>query len=258
MQPDSTKPNYAALWQAGLITVTGLMLLVKVFSGALSLYVHTRYTPLIAGTGVVLVLLGCVQAWLTFSGESHAHDHAHSHAPLSWRSPAMLALLVPIVLGLVVPPRALGSAAIDTRGFGNTGTGIRTVETIANSEDPAARLYDTAQWTLLDWVNALIYQPDNPSLQGQPIEVVGFVWRNDELAEDQFYVARFIVSCCTADSLAIYLPVVWPAAAEMKPDTWVRVTGTVGLTEMNGEKVAIINATEITPVSQPNPPYLYP
>ena len=252
----------AQLLQAALIAITGSMLLVKVVSGTLPFYVHVRYTTLITGTGVVLVLLGIIQAWFIFNPSDeedhhdHDHDHGHTHEALSWRSPAMLALVVPIVLGLLVPPKALTSAAIDTRGFGNTGTGVRTVENIASQSQSIS--FDRSNWTLLDWVNALIYQPDNPVLQGEDIEVVGFVWRSEDLQENEFYIARFIVSCCTADSLAIYMPVLSPDASQFPIDSWVRIKGTVGLADIMGEETAVIQATEIIPTEQPAEPYLYP
>jgi putative membrane protein len=247
-----------SLWQAALIAGIGVMLLLKVFTGTLPLYVHTRYTPMIAGTGVVLLLLAAVHTWFTLRGaEPHGHDHDHEHATLSWRSPAMLALLVPIALGVLVPSRALGSAAIDTRGFGTTGAGMRTVQSVAGG-DEAGAIPDPSTWTMLDWVNALLYEPDNPRLQGQPIEMVGFVWRRPEMAEDQFVVSRFIVSCCTADSLAIGMTVVAPNAAALETDSWVRVSGAVGLADVLGHEDAVILADEVVPVPQPSEPYLYP
>ncbi len=249
-----------ALWQSALIGGTGIMLLLKVVTGTLPLYVHTRYTPMIAGTGVVLLLLALAYGWFTLRGsEAHTHDHEHdhNHAPLSWRSPAMLALLVPIALGILVPSRALGSAAIDSRGFGTSGAGMRSVQSIAGPDEVGA-IPDPSQWTMLDWVNGLLYEPDNPRLQGQPIELVGFVWRRPEMAEDQFVLSRFIVSCCTADSLAIGLTVVTPNAAEFPTDGWVRVSGTVGKGDVVGHEEAVILADEVVPIPQPSEPYLYP
>lgn len=253
-----TPSRLPSLWQAALIAGTGAMLLLKVFAGNLPLYVHTRYTPMIAVTGVVLLLLAAVHAWFILRGaEPHEHEHDHTHAAPSWRSPAMLALLVPILLGTLVPSRALGSAAIDTRGFGTTGAGMRTVQSVAGSGDAGA-IPDPSQWTMLDWVNGLLYEPDNPRLQGQPIEMVGFVWRRPEMAENQFVVSRFIVSCCTADSLAIGMTVVAPNAAALETDSWVRVSGTVGLADVLGHEDAVIVANEVVPVPQPSEPYLYP
>jgi uncharacterized repeat protein (TIGR03943 family) len=197
-------PEFA---KAALIGLIGAMLLVKIFTNTLPLYVHVKYTPLITITGIILLAMAAIKVWLTLRDDDHEHDHhdhdGHDHAPISWKSPALLALLVPVILGLMVPPRALGSSAINTQGFSNTGTGMRTVQTIVDSNS----VVDTSQWTLLDYVNALVYRPDHPQLQGQPIETTGFVWRNADMPEGEFYVARFVVSCCSADGLAIYLPV---------------------------------------------------
>jgi putative membrane protein len=249
-------PEFA---KAALIGGTGAMLLVKVFTNTLPLYVHVRYTPMITITGIILLVMAGVQVWMTLRSEAHDHDHhdhddGHDHAPITWKSPALLALLVPVILGLLVPPRALGSAAINTQGFSNTGTGMRTVQTIVDSTS----VVDTSQWTLLDYVNALVYKPDHPQLQGQPIETSGFVWRNADMPEGQFYIARFVVSCCSADGLAIYLPVQWEGSNDLPNDSWVRVQGTIGLEEVQGQPAAVIQAAEIIPIEQPAQPYLYP
>lgn len=250
--PPARGPQLA---QALLIGGAGAMLLVKVFTNTLPLYVHVRYTPLITATGALLVAMALVQLWLTFRPAPHNHDHGdHDHSPISWKSPALYALLVPVVLGLLVPPKALGSAAINAQGFSNTGTGMRTVETIADM----GGVVDTSQWTMLDYVNALVYNPTNTQLQGKPIETTGFVWRNDEMPGNQFYVARFVVSCCSADGLAIYLPVMWETAPDMANDSWVRVRGTIGLETIQGQPTAVINAEEVIPIEQPPQPYLYP
>lgn len=243
-----------ALLRALLIAATGVMLLFKVFTGALPLYVHVRYTPLITGTGVVLVLLGVVALVMALRGREHHHAEGGG---ASWRSPAIVALLVPVLLGLLVPSKALGSSALDTRGIGGTsGAGIRTVESIAGVQ--TLGLPDPTRWTMLDWVNGLTYQPDNPALQGQPIELTGFVWRPEDYGEGYFVISRFVTSCCTADSLAIGLPVQWAGSSGLARDSWVRVRGTVSLAQLAGEEVAIIVADEVIPIEQPAEPYIYP
>lgn len=245
------------LWQALLIGLTGLMLLSKVFSGTLPLYVHVRYTSLIMGTGLALVALALLQLWFLWRDPASVAAHDHGGAGSGWRSVAMLALLLPIALGLLVPSRALGSAAIATRGFGTSGTGIRTLQSVAGEESLSATA-DLRQWTMLDWVNALVYQPDNPRLQGQPIELTGFVWKRAGADSGQFTLSRFVLSCCTADSLAIGMPVLWPEATALESDSWVRVRGRVGLAEIEGQEEAVILAEEIIPIEQPAEPYLYP
>ncbi len=252
--PSPARARWLPLWQAALIAATGAMLMAKVASGTLALYVHPRYTPLIFGTGALLLLLALLQAWFTLRAASDSHDH--DHGARSWRSPTMLALLVPVALGLLVPARALGTSAIDNRGFG-AGGGMRSVQSIAGT-DAALGIPDPASWTMLDWVNALTYEPDNPRLQGQPIQVTGFVWRSEQAASEQFVLSRFVVSCCTADSLALGMTVIWPDAATLQNDGWVRVAGTIGLEERDGRQEAVILADEVSSIEQPAEPYLYP
>jgi putative membrane protein len=256
---------WSQLWQAVLMGGTGAMLLTKVIGGTLPLYVHSRYTPLVAAAGAILIILAIVHGWLAMQPpvetQEHArndHEHGHDHASLSWRSPAMLALIVPLVLGLLVPARALGSAAIDSKGFGTSGTGLRTIQSVAGDEEMVNGVPDTAQWDMLDWVNALTYQPDNPRLQGQPIEMIGFVWRRPEMSKDQFVLSRFVVTCCTADGLAVGMPVVWPDGAAHPTDSWVRVKGMVGLATVLGQQEAAIIADEVASIPQPPEPYLTP
>lgn len=249
--------------QAVVLVATGGMLLWKVQSGVLPVYVHERYTALIAATGLVLVAIGLVVAVLGLFGRSrgHVHDHehdheGHEHAPLSWRSPAVLAILLPVVLGLTIPARALGTAAIENRGFGRANT--LPGQQSGSTEELVSGLPDTPTWDMLDWVNALTYQPDNPRLQGQPIQLTGFVWKRENLASDQFIVSRFVVTCCTADSLALGLPVIWDGTSDLENDTWVRVSGTVGLAEVEGVEEAVILAESVDEIEQPPNPYLTP
>lgn len=243
--------------QSVLLTLTGSMLLWKVGSGVLPVYVHVRYTGLIAGTGLALVVLGLVAGWLGLarSPSYDTHEHEHEHARLQWRSPAVLALLLPVVLGLFVPVRALGTAAIENKGLGRP-AGLPAQA--AASQELANGILDTTTWSMLDWINALTYQPDNPRLQGQPIQVIGFVWRPEGLATDQFIVSRFVVTCCVADGLALGLPVIWTGASDLKNDAWVRVHGKLGLAEVRGKQEAVILAETVDSIPQPANPYLTP
>jgi uncharacterized repeat protein (TIGR03943 family) len=90
--------------------------------------------------------------------------------------------------------------------------------------------------------------------------VVGFVYTGDRsLQPDEFSLARFVITCCSADGAAVGLPVRAPGAAAMARDTWVHVEGTLDVSMPPGaEPRAVIAATRVTPVDVPRNPYLYP
>jgi putative membrane protein len=88
------------------------------------------------------------------------------------------------------------------------------------------------------------------------VDVVGFVYRGGGYPDDQFLVARFTISCCVADSVAIGLPVTW--AESLPTDTWVRVQGQFVSGSFQGEARSVIQPASVEIVEQPRHPYLYP
>jgi uncharacterized repeat protein (TIGR03943 family) len=91
-------------------------------------------------------------------------------------------------------------------------------------------------------------------LDGQRADLLGFVYRPDtETAEDQFSVGRFLVRCCTADAVAISIPVRSPGTASPDQDTWVRVQGTIRVAD-GAEPFVVADSVQVVPA--PSRPYL--
>ncbi|MGQ9814144.1 MAG: TIGR03943 family putative permease subunit, partial [Candidatus Roseilinea sp.] len=101
-------------------------------------------------------------------------------------------------------------------------------------------------------------QSDPAAFVGQEVDVIGFVYRDPRNASNQFWVSRFVVSCCVADASAIGLLVQADQASTLTLDSWVRVTGRLGLGEFAGERLPVIVPDTIEPTEQPEHPYLYP
>jgi uncharacterized repeat protein (TIGR03943 family) len=109
---------------------------------------------------------------------------------------------------------------------------------------------------ILDWIRAFNSGDDLASFNGQEADVTGFVYRDDTMPENQFLVARFTISCCVADSMAVGLPVMWDET--IPQDTWVRVMGRFDLGNFRGEQKPVLLPTNVEVVEQPEHPYLYP
>ncbi|MBN8657650.1 MAG: TIGR03943 family protein, partial [Anaerolineae bacterium] len=93
---------------------------------------------------------------------------------------------------------------------------------------------------------------------GQKASVVGFVYFDEELETNQFFVSRFVVSCCAADGFAIAMPVLWQDASTLQQDTWVVVQGTIDAVDLNGQRTPMIVAEAVNPTDIPAQPYLFP
>ena len=239
-----------------LMLALGAMLVVKVASGGVLLYVNGVYTRLILAAGLGLLIIGYVAGleWLVRRNTRpvrHLHfGEEHRHATGRVEALGYALLVVPLLLGLLVPARPLGAAALQARG-NDTGTASGKLRTLGELGD------DTMRWTLLDWTAALAQTPDARTLAGKPVSLIGFVaGGGGETGSGDFTIARFVIVCCTADGNAVTLPV---RGAAMPPrDTWVQVTGTLAIETPAGKPAPYIAANHVETVQRPGQPYLYP
>ena len=106
-------------------------------------------------------------------------------------------MLVPLLIGVLIPARPLDSSALATKGF-NTNAPLV-------SADSSAQLFETdsEERNVLDWLKLFNYERDVSQFFGQKASVIGFVYFDEALGENQFLVSRFVVSCCSADAFAL-------------------------------------------------------
>jgi putative membrane protein len=94
--------------------------------------------------------------------------------------------------------------------------------------------------------------------KGKKVEMMGFVYREEGVAEDEMVVARFSMTCCTADSAVYGLLVRGEETKKYREDTWVRITGTLDQSEYDDWIIPIIQLDTIEEVETPETPYVYP
>ncbi len=222
----------------------------KAANGQLTWYINSRFIPLtIFGTIFLAVL-----AQVIFSEvkrlrreQETGHDHDHAPAPMN-----LWFMLLPLLIGVFIPARPLDSSAFATKGF-NTNSPLVSADTSAQIFET-----DSEERNVLDWIKLYNYEANTAQFEGQKASVIGFVYFDETLSEGQFFVSRFVVSCCAADGFAIAMPAEWSEAATLEQDSWVLVKGTIKSVMLNDKVVPMIVAETIQPVPVPNQPYLYP
>lgn len=257
-------PRLYRVLQSLLVAALALYLLERLVSGKLYWYINERFTGLVlAGLlGLLLVagnaLLALYQARREHAGEHahhhdhdhvHGHDHDHNHGarPAPWN---LLWLALPLVLGLLVPARPLGSDLAANKGvtLGGALTG--------GSSQPAQLVAAPDERNVLDWLRLFNASADLTPYLGESANVIGFVYPDPRLPEGYFLVARFSVACCVADAFAIGMAVAW--SEELPPDQWVNVRGPVQVLEVDGQPVPLILAERIDLIAEPAQPYIFP
>ncbi|MBL8061582.1 MAG: TIGR03943 family protein [Anaerolineales bacterium] len=226
----------------------------KVVNGQLTWYINSRFVPLT----IIGILFLAILAQTVFSeirrSRQHAlehpeHHHEHDHSPSAGN---LWIMLIPLLIGVLIPARPLDSSAFETKGFNTSAPLI--------SSDSSAQIFETEseERNILDWLKLFNYEEDVTQFVGQKASVVGFVYFDEALGSDQFYVSRFVVSCCSADGFAIAIPVRWDASVGLEQDSWVVVKGTIESTALDGNRVPMIAAESVEAVDVPDQPYLFP
>jgi uncharacterized repeat protein (TIGR03943 family) len=183
----------------------------------------------------------------------HHHDleHDHTHPPQASAWP-LIYLLIPLLIGFLIPAQPLGASAASNRGVAVSGA------LAAGAISPAQLQTGPDQRTVLDWIRIFNTQTDLEQYAGQTANIIGFVYRDPRLPANQFLASRFAVTCCVADAFALGMLVEWPAGASLGVDEWVQVKGPVKIIEQNGRKVPVIQAESVRQVEAPSQPYLFP
>lgn len=250
----------------------GLFLYSRIYTGTLLFYISERFTwlTLLAAIGLLLVAVSYRyrsaqthdHAHDPYHEDGHDHEHAHAHEPsldhadhqhghLSWSG--LLLLAMPVILGLLIPPKPLGAAA-----FSNRDVRVESLTSVAPPQGGAVLARQGGDKNILDWLMDFRQQPDPAAFADQEAKLIGFVYRDERFGADTFMVSRFVMSCCAADAAPLGLMVQWPESADLALDQWVEVKGRFQPGEFDGEPMPILVAEAVAPTEVPEQPYLYP
>jgi putative membrane protein len=232
-------PGAASLLALGY----GAYLLHAWATGTLYFYIHPIYVAPAAASGVLLLALGLAGG--------------RARGRVSRPGAALLAL--PLVLGVLLPPKPLGIAAASQRGIsGGSLPAVGGGAAARFSDDDEFRLeVDPSAYSIKDWLKAFAADPEPTAHAGKPVKVTGLVYHDPGLPPGHFMVARFVVQCCAVDAQPVGLPVRAAEAASLEPGAWVEVEGEMAVGEVGGRRRAVVAATAVRPTSRPAQPYLY-
>lgn len=256
----------------------------------LGYYIAPRMEPVVKLSAVALALIATYQlfaALWSMRGEppSCGCDHAPSKSNIR-NTIAYLLFAAPLLLGYFAPDAVMGSNVVDKKGIvlttgDSSGAPARSASDsgvpaapgqggLFYSDDLYARQYSAYAESLYAQNPIVIedatYLESSTAIdlfmhafEGKPVRIEGFVYRQDEMTDSQFVVARLAMECCTADATPYGFLVEWPEAAALEEDTWVTVTGTLRVVSYHGVEISSIVAQSVEKMaSMPETPYVYP
>ena len=231
------------------------LLIAKLFvAGEMVKYMSPALDPLTALAGVVLAAMGVVElrgGRADEPPEGAIDDHGLG-ADRAEQAVTSLLLVVPLALGFLVVPRALGASALGGEEVANLLLSFGAGPAPARAAVPApppARIEDVPD------LLAYLGRHGEAGL-GQRVHVTGRVARSPRLEPDELALLRFSIAHCVADARPLGLLVVAARADTWAPDQWVRVEGTLDRRERDGDRLVSIVAETIAPIEEPSNPYL--
>jgi len=275
------KYNIEALIKFMILLGFALFFLVTLLTGKAQLYVHPRIIPFIIFAIAAMIVISA----FTFFDIFKPHGNKINLVPyLFFIVPLLMAFSLPVKSmdssSLPVGDIKLGQQSVSASPKNVTGGKLPDSSINNNSaspsnnnsnlsvlsgndaKDPAADLKPQGDTIIIDdsnfvkMTNEIFTHMDK--YIGKKIQVIGFVYKDSRLKDNEFVPARFMMVCCTADMQPIGLLCRYTRASELKKDSWVKVTGTIKETEFDGQKIPLFLADSVVSAEKPNNNYVYP
>ena len=172
------------------------------------------------------------------------------------RWPALIILLVPLLYFIPAQKGRFNAATLEKRAI-QTESGfiqgnLAPDSSVSNDYPPLLPKKGEATDIPL---TRLVMRPDK--YQDQEIEVVCKTFVDERLPEDLFMCYRYLMNCCAADAMPVFLFVRHPEAGTITHDAWIQAKGTFSLMEKESQQFPSLQADSILYIKEPPFPYLF-
>lgn len=250
-----------------VFTLSGysLFFVAIILTGDVYLYVHPRIIPFLILAALVMAGMAWFQAGRLFQPGQKQTD-----------SFSLLIFVIPLLMAMAFPAQTFDSSTRTVGDVSLTGDGLESIEG-DNASDSDGQLMEAQDNTipedegliLTDGVFVMngdnfykclcaIYE-DPSRYVGMAIEVVGFVFKDNETFGDNLFVpARLMMVCCAADMVPMGFLCRFEGVPDLEADSWVRVTGVIAMTDYEGNSIPCIEAQSVELADKPDQEYVYP
>ena len=225
--------------------------------------------------------------------EEHHCNHDHGDSPFKTKKlVSYMILSLPLFTGFLLPARALDASIAEKKGamliLTNQSQTSITQETSDKTNNGDSTNSDIVDQILLeekqdmkkdefellikhlaqspkvemnDYNFSSYYMDINKNMAnylGKEINLKGFIFKEEGMAQNQLVLSRFLITHCVADASTIGFLSELPEASTLEEDTWIEAQGIIETTTYDGAVLPIIKITNWHTIAEPSIPYLYP
>ena len=220
----------------------------------LPLYINPKFSLLVELSCLVLIPMFAIQI-LDFFVPTDTH-HCHTSASC-WRYVPFLAILV---LSFALPGKTLNANLVTNRGL-NSPLSVA----VASAQDiPRPLASEFSQMALIkvtdiNYTEAVSEITTFPKEYiGKKVTMTGFVFRSPGLANNQLSLVRYVILCCTSDTLPYGVMCEIPDAQKYPDGSWLAIEGIVQMSTYEDKDVSVIKIKSAKKIDQPQKPYIFP
>ncbi|WP_059106096.1 TIGR03943 family putative permease subunit [Shouchella shacheensis] len=246
----------------------GLLILAMVLNGSLDYYISPMMRPIVMGGVILFYLLAITQIWRSTSDKQELACDCQKKKVGKGEKLTLLLLTMVLAIGFFLPDYVLSTKMAELKGVSYTfpvseemlETNVDYYESYYNNVEHSIKNEEgmlVGDESFMDVLGLLHFQLDQ--YIGVEVELSGFIYHDEALEPTEFTVGRFAFTCCAADSIGYGFIVEHLGDDALLPvDGWVKVKGVVQERELNGQTIPSITATEVSEISEPERPYVYP
>jgi putative membrane protein len=255
-------------------------------TGSIAKYVNMKYSWISFSTIFLLFFLTIASLYFYMKEDDDHHDcgceDGHHHkSKRAWRRWIFYPIyLFPVVTALAFPAATLDSSIVEAKGFHfpmydnaspyeqhqflqpdtSVYYGKEGYDELMEKQLPKYTGMETVKLHDDNFLTGMeILYNQTSQFMDKTIEFKGFTFHTDEMQDNQFFIFRFGIIHCVADSGVFGMLVQFPEGTEFEQDEWVNVQGTISTMYYQPFKktIPILKVTDWQNISEPSDPYVY-
>ncbi|WP_411679554.1 TIGR03943 family putative permease subunit [Clostridium thailandense] len=171
-----------------------------------------------------------------------------------------LIFAIPVIIGVLVNPIGLTQGITEAKGvnFTQDSTAVSTKRIINNEIKNTNSEIIMNDKNYFAFLNAISEEPNK--FKNYKINLTGFVYRDENIKDGRFIIARMLMICCAADAQTVGLLCDYKGQ-KFDKGTWVQVTGTLDTIYYDDNKqdslIPLIKVKSVKKIEPPVSKYIY-
>lgn len=223
----------------------------------LPLYINPKFTLLIDLSSFLLIPMFAIQVLdCLISTTTSLPQHCHTKIG-PW---CYIPFLIILILAFSLPANTLNANLV-----GNRGLNSQLAISVASAQDIPRPLASELKPLTLIPITDVNYTEVMSEINtfpadylGKKVTMTGFVFRSPALTTNQLSLVRYVIMCCTSDTLPYGVLCETPDAKKYPDGTWLSIEGIIQMSTYEDKKVATIKITGAKQIKEPKNPYIFP